>query len=59
MLVKSALQREQLEQLRVLDAVAKPERLPEIACRGEGIERLAVRPVADRVDADVQPRKPL
>ena len=46
------------EALRVLDAVAQAERRPHVARRLEGVERLAVRPVADRVHADgpAQPR---
>ena len=40
------------EQLAVLDAVTQAERLPHVACRLEGVERLPVRPVADRVHAD-------
>ena len=44
------------EQLRVLDAVAQAERLPGRACLLEGVERLAVREIADRVDGDRQAR---
>ena len=40
------------EQLAVLDPVAEAERRPDLLRRLERVERLAVRPVADRVDAD-------
>ena len=40
------------EQLGVLDALAQAERLPDVARRLEGVERLAVGEVADRVDGD-------
>ena len=40
------------EQLRVLDPLAQAERLPGVAGRLEGVERLAVGQVADRVDGD-------
>ena len=40
------------EALRVLDPVAQAERLPGVARRLERVERLAVRPVADRVHRD-------
>ena len=44
------------EQLGVLDAVAETERLPLRAGLLEGVERLAVREVADRVDGDRKAR---
>ena len=40
------------EQLRVLDPVAQAERRPHRARALERVERLAVRPVADRVHGD-------
>ena len=40
------------QQLRVLDPLAQAERLPGVARRLEGVERLAVGQVADRVDGD-------
>ena len=45
------------EALRVLDAMPQTERRPRVARRLEGVERLAVRPVADRVHAD-RPAEP-
>ena len=36
----------------MLDPVAQAERVPRVAGRLERVERLAVRPVADRVDGD-------
>ena len=41
-----------VEALGVLDPLAEAERLPRVAGRLERVERLAVRAVADRVDAD-------
>ena len=40
------------EALRVLDPVAQSERFPRVAGLLEGVERLTVRPVADRVHTD-------
>ena len=40
------------QKLRVLHALAQAERLPVSACLLEGIEGIAVRLVADRVDGD-------
>ena len=40
------------EQLRVLDPVPQPERRPLVASLLEGVERLAVGQVADRVHGD-------
>ena len=45
------------EALRVLDALPQPERRPRVSGRLEGVERLAIRTVADRVDAD-RPAEP-
>ena len=47
------------EQLRVLDPVAQPERLPDRPRLLERVERLAVRAVADRVhrDREARPRR--
>ena len=45
------------EQLRVLDPRAQPERLPGLTRRCEGVERLAVRPVADRVHRHGEARR--
>ena len=42
------------QQLRVLDPLPQPERRPLVARLLEGVERLAVREVADRVDGDRQ-----
>ena len=36
----------------MLDALPEPERRPQVARRLEGVERLAVRAVADRMDGD-------
>ena len=41
-----------VEALRVLDPLAQAERLPRVPRRLEGVERVAVRPVADRVHGD-------
>ena len=41
-----------IEALRMLDPLAEPERLPDVACRLERVERLAIGAVADRVDGD-------
>ena len=41
-----------IDALRVLDPLAEAERLPDVPRRLERVERLAVRAVADRVDAD-------
>ena len=41
-----------VEALRVLDPVAEAERLPRVLRRLEGVERVAVGPVADRVHGD-------
>ena len=43
------------EALRVLDPLAKSERRPLVARRLEGVERLAIRAVADRMDSDRPP----
>ena len=43
--------------LRVLDAVAQPERPPDVLGRLEAVERLAVGEVADRVDRHRHPRR--
>ena len=40
------------EALGVLDALAQPARRPGVACRLEGVERVAVGAVADRVHGD-------
>ena len=40
------------EALRVLDPLAQAARLPHVARALEGVERRAVRRVADRMDAD-------
>ena len=39
-----------VEALGVLDSLAGPSRLPGVARRCEGIERVTIRTVADRVD---------
>src|SRR6476659_5000841 len=41
-----------IEALRVIDPLAEPERLPDVACRLERPECLAIGAVADRVDGD-------
>jgi hypothetical protein len=38
--------------LGMLDPVAQTQRRPRVACRLERVERLAIRPVADRVHSD-------
>ncbi len=43
------------ETLCVLDAMPQPERGPHVARRLEGVERLAVRAVSDRVHSDGPP----
>ena len=40
------------KQLRVFDSIPQPERRPLAAGLLEGVERFAVRQVADRVDGD-------
>jgi hypothetical protein len=44
------------QQLRVLDTLAKAERLPVAASFLEGVEGVAIRPIADCVHSDREAR---